>query len=64
MSDAGPDRARLRRLVVLASVGVCVLAIAGAVLMLTGSARGAWPMLAGDVVLTLAVLALAWRNLR
>lgn len=59
-----PTKVRLRRLVILAAIGLTAIGIAAAVLMLGGQKAGAWPLLAGDLVLTLAVLGLAWRALR
>lgn len=64
MSTEGPDKRRLRRLVIVAACGLTALGIAGGLLMLSGAKAGAWPLLAGDLVLTLAVLGLAWRALR
>ena len=58
------ERARLRRLVVLATLGLAALGVAATILMLTRAKTGAWPLLAGDLVLTFAVLGLAWRALR
>ena len=63
MSDDA-DKRRLRRLVILAAAGLTVLGVSAAILLLSGTRAGAWPLLAGDLVLTLAVLGLAWRALR
>lgn len=61
-----PDetRRRLRKLVVMAAAGLTVLALAGAALTLTGAKAGLWPLVAADLVLTVAMLGLAWRTLR
>lgn len=64
MSLDEPEKRRLRRLVILTACGLTVLGLSASVLMLKGSKAGAWPLLAGDLVLTLAVLGLAWRSLR
>lgn len=64
MSLGEPERRRLRRLVILTACGLTVLGLVAAVLVLSGARTGAWPLLAGDLVLTFAVLGLAWRNLR
>ena len=62
MSD-DVTKARLRRLVILAAIGLTVIGIGAAVLLLTGTKLGVWPIIAGDLVLTLIILGLAWRAL-
>lgn len=64
MSLPDDTRRRLRRLIAVAAVGLTLLGIAGAGLALTGAKAGIWPLVAADLVLTLAVLGLAWRGLR
>jgi hypothetical protein len=55
---------RLRRLIKVAAIGIALLGLTGALLVASGSQAKAWPLIAGDVVLTLLVLAIAWRSLR
>ena len=64
MTEESNERKHLRRLVVVAAVGLTLLGAAGALLILSGKKAGAWPLLVGDLCLTLTVLGLAWRNLR
>lgn len=63
MSDDA-TKARLRKLVILAAISLVLIGGAACALMLLGTRTAAWPLLAGDLVLTLAVLGLAWRALR
>jgi hypothetical protein len=55
---------RLRRLIKVAAIGIALLGLTGALLVASGAQAKAWPLIAGDVVLTLLVLAIAWRSLR
>jgi len=64
MSLDDATKARLRKLVILTAAGLTVLGLGAAALILMGANAAAWPLLAGDLVLTLAVLGLAWRTLR
>lgn len=64
MSAEEKARQRLRRLVAIAAIALTLLGLSAAVLMLTGKKAGIWPLLAGDLILTLTVLGLAWRALR
>lgn len=66
MSLGEAQKRRLRRLIILTACGLTVLGMVAALLMLRGAKTkaGAWPLLAGDLVLTLGVLGLAWRSLR
>jgi hypothetical protein len=57
-------KTRLRRLIKVAAIGIALLGLTGAVLVASGAQAKAWPLIAGDVVLTLLVLAIAWRSLR
>ena len=61
-----PDdrKARLQRLIKIAAIGVALLGITGALLIIGGTEAKTWPLIAGDVVLTLVILGIAWRNLR
>ncbi len=63
MSDDA-TKARLRKLVILAAISLVLIGGAACALMLLGKRTAVWPLLAGDLVLTLAVLGLAWRALR
>ena len=64
MSLDEAKRRRLRRLVVVAAVALTLTGLSAVLLILSGRKTGAWPLLAGDLVLTLALLGLAWRALR
>jgi len=64
MNKEALAKQRLRRLVAIAAIALTVIGLTAAVLMLTGKKTGIWPLLAGDLILTLTVLGLAWRALR
>lgn len=64
MSTEDLARRRLRRLVAIAAIALTFIGLAGAFFLLSGKKAAAWPLLAGDLVLTLTVLGLAWRALR
>ena len=64
MSLPEESRRRLRRLVIVAACGLAALGLVGIALMLTGARAGLWPLIAADLALTLAVLAIGWRGLR
>jgi len=62
--SADDRKLRLRQLIKVAAIGVALLGLTGALLLIGGAQAKAWPLIAGDVVLTLVVLVIAWRSLR
>lgn len=64
MSTEDVTKQRLRRLVAIAAIALTLIGLTAVALLLTGKKTAAWPLLAGDLVLTLTVLGLAWRALR
>jgi hypothetical protein len=62
--SADDRKLRLRQLIKVAAIGVALLGLTGALLLIGVAQAKAWPLIAGDVVLTLVVLVIAWRSLR
>ncbi len=62
--SADDRKMRLQRLIKVAAIGVALLGGTGALLLMGGAQAKAWPLIAGDVALTLIILVIAWRSLR